>query len=480
MAEGLQHAGQYIIEDLRLVTTSGLEVNLTTSVMGITLFEDIFSMTVTGTIAIMDSVNLASHGPLLGQEYLHLKIRTPFVNQDKSTTIDFSENAFLVHSISKRQKLTGGVQGFVLSFASQELVKNQRLKVTQSLTDTWSNIVKKMLTDKKYLNTKKKIDLEPTAGVKKFVAPNIRPLDIIILGMKQAVAVYKGEPTYLFYETLKGFNFRTLASLYNNDALMEYTTFQPGTNIVPDGQVGAGTIDVFKDLRTILNYEIVANNDSIASYRTGMFGSKLITHDIISKSYETKTYNYHDNWENEAHIVSGVTEGKPDHPLVSHLTITEEGLRVSDFPARTFLMPTSLTGGVDSQHTTENNTNPYMAYDPHKWLQRRNSQMIQLENALQVNIAVHGNTLINAGDKVLLNLPYNAIPKGPKNEIFDRFYKGPFLIKKIRHDFFNGEHPKHQMNMQLVKDSLEEILEDTGPIEPSADTAAAIEEYTYN
>ena len=68
MAEGLQHAGQYIIEDLRLVTTTGVEVNLITSVLGITFFEDISSMTVTGTIAIVDSVNLASHGPLLGQE----------------------------------------------------------------------------------------------------------------------------------------------------------------------------------------------------------------------------------------------------------------------------------------------------------------------------------------------------------------------------------------------------------------------------
>ena len=475
MAEGLEHAGQYIIEDLRLVTTTGLEVNLKTSVMGITLFEDIFSMTVTGTIAIQDSVNLASHGPLLGQEYLHLKIRTPFVNKDESATIDFSKNAFLVHSISKRQKLTGGVQGFVLSFVSQELVKNQRLKVTQSLTDTWSNIVKKMLTDKKYLNTKKKIDLEPTSGVKKFVAPNVRPLDIIVMGMKQAVALYKGEPTYLFYETLKGFNFRTLASLYNNAAIMEYSTMEPGTNVKD------GIVDVFKDLRTVLNYEIVSNNDSIASYRTGMFGSKLITHDIISKSYETKIYNYHDNWINEAHIVSGVTEGKPDHPLVSHLTITEEGLRVSDFSARTFMMPTSLSGGVDSQHTTENNTNPYMAYDPHKWLQRRNSQMIQLENALQVNIMTHGNTLINAGDKVILNLPYTASVKPAGNEKFDRFYKGPFLIKRIRHDFIMNSSPKrHRMYMNLVKDSIEEELEVTGPIEPSAETAAAIEEYKYN
>ena len=483
MAEGMQHAGQFIIEDIRLVTTTGLEVNLINSVMGITLFEDIFSMTVTGTIAIMDSVNLASLGPLLGQEYLHLKIRTPFVNKDESAIIDFSKNAFLVHSISKRQKLTGpaggGVQGVVLSFVSQELVKNQRLKVTQSLTGTWSNIVKKMLTDKKYLNTKKKIDLEPTTGVKKFVAPNVRPLDIVVMGMKQAIAEFKGEPTYLFYETLKGFNFRTLASLYNNPALMEYTTFVPGTNIIPDGQPGAGTIDVFKDLRTVLDYEIVSNNDSIANYRTGMFGSKLITHDIISKSYKAKTYNYHDNWKNEAHIVSGVTEGTPDYPLVSHLTITEEGLRVSDFPARTFLMPTSLSGGVDSQHTTENNTNPYMAYDPHKWAQRRNSQMIQLENALQVNVLCHGNTLINAGDKILFNLPYGASAKGPKNEQYDRFYKGPFLIKKIRHDFFITEHPKHEMHMQLVKDSLEEKLDNVGPIEPSSDKSAAVKEYVY-
>ena len=70
--------------------------------------------------------------------------------------------------------------------------------------------------------------------------------------------------------------------------------------------------------------------------------------------------------------------------------------------------------------------------------------------------------------------------KFPKNEKYDKFYKGPFLIKKIRHDFFNGENPKHQMNMQLVKDSLEEKLDNVGPIEPSAETAAAIEEYKYN
>ena len=475
MAKGLQTAGEFKIEKLKLVTTSGLEVDLTTSVIGLTLFEDIFSMAISGTIAIADSVNLASYGPLLGQEYLHLKISTPTFKDD-SAVIDFSENAFLVHSISNREKLTDGVQGFTLSFVSPELVQNQRLKVTQSLTDTWSNIVKKMLTDSTYIDTKKKIDLEPTAGIKKFVAPNIRPLDIVVLGMKQAVSEFKGEPTYLFYETLKGFNFRTLASLYNTAPQLDYITVVAGSN-----SVGSKDYNILNELSTVLNYEIISNNDSIANYRTGMFGSKLITHDIISKSYDTKIYNYHDNFEEESHIVGGVTAAMPEFPLASELSLNDKGLRVSDFPARTFMMPTSLAGGVDSQHTTENNTNPYMAYDPHKWLQRRNSQMIQLENALQVNIMTHGNTLINAGDKVILNLPYTASVKPDKNEKFDRFYKGPFLIKRIRHDFIMNSSPKrHRMYMNLVKDSLEEELDKTGPTEPSAKTVAEITEYKYN
>ena len=105
MAKGIQTAGEFEIEELNLVTTSGLEVDLTTSVIGLTLYEDIFSMTISGTIAIADSANLASYGPLLGQEYLHLKISTIGFD-DESAVIDFSKNALLIHCIAKGEKLT--------------------------------------------------------------------------------------------------------------------------------------------------------------------------------------------------------------------------------------------------------------------------------------------------------------------------------------------------------------------------------------
>ena len=144
MAEGLQHAGEFQIDMCELITSSGMRIDLTTSVMGLTLFEDISSLTVSGSIVISDSVNMVSHGPIIGQEYLHLKIKTPGFTKAGDGIIDFSENVFLVNSVSAREKVKNNIQVYSLNFVSQELIKNQRLKVTQSLTASWSDIVKKM------------------------------------------------------------------------------------------------------------------------------------------------------------------------------------------------------------------------------------------------------------------------------------------------------------------------------------------------
>ena len=478
MAEGLTGAGDFELEVLDLVTVAGMRIDLTASCMGITIFEDIFSLALTGTIAISDAFNLPSHGPILGQEYLYLKIRTPSFPSVETTAIDFSENVFLVHSISTRTQITEGVQGYVLSFASQELIKNQRLKVTQSLTGSWSDLVEQMLRGNKYLNTTKNVLVEKTAGVKRFVAPNIRPLDVVVLATKQAVAQKKGEPTFLFYETFDGFNFRSLASLYNKLPSFLFKTVQAGSN-PPAGR----KMDIAKQMETILDYSIVNNNDTITGYRGGMYGSKLITHDIINKTYRSNKYNYHDNFISEPHIVSGTTAERTEYPFVSELYVNQEG-RVSDFHGRTFVMPetnSSSDSDKDAQHVTTANTSPFNSYNPQRWVQRRNSQMLQLENAFNINLKVHGNTMVRVGNIVTVKIPYVQASSIKKDEPFDKFYNGPFLIKRIRHDFaMTQSPPKHIMSMNLVKDSLEEEL--PNPIdnmEPSASTYGSKIDYDY-
>ena len=84
--------------------------------------------------------------------------------------------------------------------------------------------------------------------------------------------------------------------------------------------------------------------------------------------------------------------------------------------------------------------------------------MNQLDKGLVINIATHGNTSINAGDIVKLDVPHIAAYKTgakPKN---DRFYQGVFMIKRIKHEFSFTD-KKHKSFITLVKDSLEEKLE---------------------
>ena len=451
---GIQKAGDFQIESAKIITSTGVEVDVTASIAIITFFEDIDMMAVSGNMLMFDTVNLAAVGPLIGQEYLKLKIKTPSF-KDTSSLIDFTENVFLIHSLQSRENIGNDAQGYVVNFISSEIVKNQRTKVLQTLKGSYSDIVKNILIN--YVNCKKDLYVEPTVGIKKIISPNVRPFDVITMAMNESVSAKAKDPTYLFFETLKGYHFRSLTSMYVQEPILRYTTSVAGSKV---GK--GGTIDPLVDLQTVLDYEIVPNSDSMINYRTGVFASKLIMHDIFNKIYTTHTYNYLDNFDNESHITGSTPENLgADWPLYSNIPVEEDGSRISDFPARTFVLPTSLkdtTLYTDSTHITSSTTYPYAAFNPHQWLQRRTSQLIQLDQGLVVNILVHGNTLINSGDIVGLDIPYIGTTT-TKNEKNDRFYKGVFLVKRIRHDFDIAAGNKHEMHMTLVKDSLEEELE---------------------
>ena len=86
MAEGLTGPGDFVLDSCTLVTTSGKKIDLTASIIGITLYEGINSAAVTGELVITDAANLSSTGPIVGHEYLFLKII--IIHRYKSIVID--------------------------------------------------------------------------------------------------------------------------------------------------------------------------------------------------------------------------------------------------------------------------------------------------------------------------------------------------------------------------------------------------------
>ena len=462
MAE-IRSVGDFNLATAEVITSAGLKINIKPNIIQIDIFEDMTRNSIAGEILLQDSGGFVSEGPIIGQEYLRLKIQTPSLTNERDI-IDFTKNVFVINSVSSRSEVANNGSVYLLSFSSSEIFKNQRTKITGSLTGTYSDIVKQML-DR--VNCQKKIFLEPTRGVKRITVPNLRPFEIIQMALQSASSAISDNfsPSYVFFETFEGYNFRSLASLYAQPISQEYTNFVPG------GQVKDGIVNIETELKNIIDYEIVDNSNTLYNHTTGVLASKLIVHNIYSKSFKEYTYNYFDNFDDEKHITS-YHDGN-QFPIFSDVAIEKDGSRNSDFPARTFL--TSISEGeTDVNNTTLDGTEPFVAPDPQNTLQERSSTINQLERGLILNISTHGNTSIHAGDIVRVDIPLVASIKTQKNRKNDRFYQGVFLVKKVKHEF-DFTINKHASILTLVKDSLSEKLE--GPkdqYEPKPETSSTV------
>ena len=469
----IRAAGDFNLSSAEILTSSGMFIDIKSNISQITFYENIKSNSLSGQILIHDAGGFVSVGPILGQEYLSLKIQTSSL-VDENDVINFTENVFLINSVENRTEVGNNVSVYVLGFTSSEIVKNQRTKINKSLVGSFSNIVKQMFDS---VGCKKKVFIEPTRGVKRMVVPNISPFEVINVAAKQATSNFNVNysPNYLFFETFKGYHFRSLSSLYAQPIMQTYDTFIPGTqaNLFTGSASGRkkGYITIERELAMILGYEIVDNNDSLYNYTMGVLGSKLISHNIYTKSFKRYDYNYFDNFGSEDHVEK--YHSKEQHPIFSDVSIEEGGLRGSDFPSRTYLTSISKSEN-DVNNTTVNNTEPYAAPDPENSLQERASTLNQLNRGLLLNIIVHGNTSVNAGDIVKVDIPLTSAYEVPGQDGNDRFFQGVFLIKSINHSFDFGE-KKHKSILTLVKDSLPKKLDGPkGQVEPKPQKALNI------
>tara|TARA_R110000851_G_scaffold182931_1_gene332016 strand:- start:38 stop:1462 length:1425 start_codon:yes stop_codon:yes gene_type:complete len=448
MVDQVFRGGEYVIEQADLVLSTGKHVGLKAgSILNLTIFEDIHQFALTGQIMIQDALNLGSYGPIIGQEYLLLKIRTPTI-YDEDGVIDYSENGLMITSVDTREDVGNGVQATLLSFVSREFVVNQRTRVNRTLTGSYSDIVTQML--RKDLNSKKKLHIESSSENKKIIAPNIEPYDVIKLALKEGVSKDDSDPTYLFFENTRGFNYRTLGNLYKGLPVINYTKSVAGTKFLNNG-----AYDIMANVSNIESYTIASSPDIIYNTTTGVYGSKLIVHDIVSKSYDTYTYNYIDNFSKERHIDNTLLP--LSGPLLNALPIIPTGENIASFPSRQFLKPTT---GRDKDLSVQDEfyQSSFTSNTPHRSLQRRASSIHMLETSLQVTLEVLGNTLIGVGDIVECNIPHTSTFKSADNNTdFDALYSGRFLIKKLRHDF-NQSNNQHKITMNLCKDNLIDSL----------------------
>ena len=275
---GINFAGEYNIQELKLFTSSGNVIDLSGSFVSMNIYEDIFSPCLTGDITVVDTNAIIMNAPVTGQDFLSFKITTPGL---ENQSINFTETVMSVYRIDTRISVSMGSEVFTLHFCSPEGLRDNRVRVSKSYAQSIDTIVEDVLTSKFYINSNKDLFIEPTTGIKKMVVPNMHPFKLINLLKRETKAEYNGSPHYLFFENINGIHFRSLDSLY---AQKDIGLFHSGDAGTIDFQEG-GTSNIDYELKRVLEYKFNANNDTLKNIAGGMLASSIISYDIYNKNF---------------------------------------------------------------------------------------------------------------------------------------------------------------------------------------------------
>jgi hypothetical protein len=444
----LQFAGEFLVEECKLLTTKGTELDISGVIESINIYEDIFSMTVSGDILFKDTNNLVLNAPIIGEEKLTLKLQTPQTSpkthNEEQTIIDYVVTPLQVYKINTVQGVGETSLMVSLNFTTQEAFRNQISRISQSYKGEPSEIVEKIIRDKNYLDSTRKLFVEPAANLVKMVVPNKKPYNTIqhlceVSNSKQN----KDAPSYVFYETIKGFHFRTIDGLCTQEPAMVYKENIP--NSLDEKKV----INPVKNLETINSFNVSPTKDTIYNMSKGFYSSKLRVHDLYNKTVKDFDYSYLDEFDKDTH-----TDG--DSPIISKSSDARTQKKLTDYPdTKLFVSTTSAT-----KHFQEGDEYPYQSDNLDKTLQRRMSRLRQLNRGIKLQLEVPGQTFIEAGNIVQLEIGSSSANTGDK---LDKQLSGKHLVTTIRHEFTIGSDPRHRIYMETVKDSLEEDFPSAGP-----------------
>ena len=263
----LQFAGEFLVEECQIVSTTGEIYDIMEIVEEINVFENIYTASISGDIVIKDTTNIVKNFPIIGEERLILKIQTPQASPKPETTIDYTLSPLIIYKINSQYGTGETAQVVSLQFGSVEGFRNQTSRVSQSYSGVPSTIVEKILRDENYLRSKKTFYFEPTANNAKMIFPNIRPFKCIRhLSNISNSSLNNSSPSYLFYETTKGYHFRTYDSMCREEPKF-YFRENVGGQL---NEKGVGNVQL--ELDSLVNYQRVSSKDTVKNllaYRKG-------------------------------------------------------------------------------------------------------------------------------------------------------------------------------------------------------------------
>ena len=492
-----RYPGDFRTSEIILYSYGGSQLEISGLTAVVNIYQDLDSAFQSGNILFFDSVGAANRLPIIGNEFIEFKMRTP-IEADGDEEINATNHRFQVYE-KKSVKTSQNVQAIALFFTSIESIRNERLRVSKSLSGSYAEMVNTLVKgDKTLLNSKKDLFIDPTLGSYTYTFPNVRPVDGVRLLQGLSEPQNFKTPHYMFYENNRGFHFRTLESLYRESGDTDRNRpFVAYIDLLSAFNPTFSTPDSYIDTPITKPYSFSFNDsyNTLSNTRRGMFGSMTYAHDLIDKKFIKSKLSYTNYYEQALHIDAPTGAGNkyqgimPPGPAdfddeytvddksygsenkqqinrlhaskLSKASNADNRKYMDDYLSRVFVEPATKANHIFNSDGTGSD----------KRQTAKQALSIASRDYFSMNIDVPGNFTYNIGDLVWCEVPsYNAVEatndgKVESDDVTDQLLTGRYLIKNIHHQIDMLEQ-KHTTAMTVVRNVFATDL-------PNADTFKA-------
>tara|TARA_B110000495_G_scaffold58271_1_gene49390 strand:+ start:878 stop:2266 length:1389 start_codon:yes stop_codon:yes gene_type:complete len=279
MVEYTHRASDASVEFVELITPAGT-IDLKGSLVTFDMYESLYNKYIKVEITINDSANIPFHAPILGEEYLNFRFNT----KSSGRTGEIWPGNMYTVEITDRYITKDRQQMYILHFVSQQAMHSMNSTVSRSFNaKPISDIVNDIYTDYLEDGSSNGLTVEPTLGIENVVIPNLKPLQAIDWLSKRAINK-RGVPNYLFWESNGETYFKSVDTLLSEKSVQKFFYNPISNDSTKLNALSNGVIEI--DELQILSGFNVAKNVS-----DGFYASKLVTHDIVNKKIEERTYS---------------------------------------------------------------------------------------------------------------------------------------------------------------------------------------------
>ena len=424
----LKEVRLYPVLDVKNIAAGKKYLDVKELVQEITLYESVISTSLCCQLIIQDiGNNLIGELPLVGQERIEIIISTKYANYNLN---------FYIHKIDGRVMQEKN-QVYVIHCVSKEALMNEYTRLRERVD---GKKAESFLKEKiKLISTKPfEKNIDDTLYQFDMYVPNWRLFDTAIWMSRRAVpSKYKDSVGYLFYETIDGFNFKSLDVLFNADTYpnknTKYTFIQGNTS-------ASGTE---ANNYRIMNYSSPKAFDIFEDLRNGAFCHNSIYVDINNRSYQNFITNASEYWDNMAHL----NKSKP-FPVVDKNINNPDNLLAN--PTRLIYRPTTISTFNWKQLDAEQIETKNNIDEVNKNFEKTIYRYYFLEYS-KLEISIPGDLKLRAGNVINISIP--SPKRDSSNKVIeDTRISGKYLVHSIKHTILNRT--ELRTTVTLTRDSF--------------------------